>query len=100
MDFFGTTPPGILLLDFILIAMGAILSPILWGILKRMGDVANHMKNNNSLQTQILANLTKIVDEQNEARIRDKEIEGRLKGVNENVTRLEQKIDTQLYGKQ
>ena len=81
MEFFGTTPPGILLLDFILIAMGCILSPILWGILKRMGDVANHMKNNNSLQTQIVSNLTKIVDEQNEARIRDVEFEGRLKGI-------------------
>ena len=82
---FGDTPLGILLLDIILLSMGAILTPILFGIFSRLGKVSEKL----SICVTSLADTNKtlatVVQELNDARVRDKDIEGRLKGLNEKV---------------
>lgn len=81
----GNAPAGILLLNFILMAMGVILSPLLWGIFKRLGDVASSLKSNVEVQNQIASHLISVLNELHDARVRDKDLEGRLKGLNEKL---------------
>lgn len=94
-NIFGNTAPGILLLDFILIAMGLILSPLLWGIYKRLGEnnskvdkVFGKIAESNDLNVRTLSMLADCVKELHDARVRDKELEGRVKGVQAEVNRL------------
>lgn len=93
MNIFGETPGGIILLDFILLAMGLILSPLLWGIFKRLGGVNNIAEQAVKLQGDLVKTVTKIFDEMIQVQVRDKDIEGRLKGLNDKIDSLNDKVD-------
>lgn len=82
---FGDTPDGIILLDFILLAMGLVLSPLLWGIFKRLGEIASKLSEcvTNLAATQ--STLAEVVKELNEAHIRDTKMEGRMKGIERQI---------------
>ena len=84
---FGDTAVGIVVLDFILVAMGMVLTPILWGIYKRLGDNLENSKDSLELLAHSNATLAKVVEELHNARVRDKELEGRIKGLDDKVNR-------------
>ena len=88
---FGNTPTGIIILDVILVAMGMVLTPILWGIYKRLGDTVTNSENTIKIQTECNQSLIKVVEELNDARVRDKDLEGRMKGLDEKMNRLERR---------
>lgn len=89
MEVFGDTPAGILLLDFILVAIGVILTPLLWGIFSRLGQVSMNLADCLEAITHTNATLAEVVKELHDARVRDAQIEGRLKGIDEKLRRLE-----------
>lgn len=86
---FGDTPTGIIILDVILVLMGMILTPILWGIYKRLGDAVTNSECTIKIQAECNQSLVKVVEELNNARVRDKDLEGRMKGLDEKMNRLE-----------
>lgn len=85
---FGDTPVGIIILDII----GAILVPILFGVFKRLGSIAIKLTNCLDAMTASNATLAKVVEELNDARVRDTAIEGRIKG-------LDDKFNAHIRGK-
>lgn len=82
---FGETPSGIVLLDFILIAMGLFLSPILWGIFKRLGVISTNMTD--CIKSLATANnsLAEVLKELHQANIRDTKMDGRIKGIENKI---------------
>ena len=82
---FGDTPSGILLLDFILVGMGLFLSPILWGIFKRLGKLSNGIVACVESITAGNTSLAKVLEQLAEAHIRDTKIEGRIKGIEKQI---------------
>lgn len=96
-ELFGNTP-GITVLNAILVLMGMVMTPILWGIYKKLGE-------SNTKQTQCLESIaqsndtiSKIFHEMYETRVRDTETEGRLKGINETVKSVDNKLERILNG--
>ena len=85
MNIFGNTPAGILLLDFILVAMGLILSPLLWGIFKRLGDISQNMSEAVRTHAETNNRLASVITELHDARVRDVSLEGRIKGINDKL---------------
>ena len=82
---FGNTPTGIIILDFILVVMGMILSPLLWGIFSRLGKIGENLTTCVKSLTETHTTLAEVVRELNDARVRDKDLEGRLKGIHEKL---------------
>ena len=82
---FGDTPTGILVLDIVLVLMGAILSPLLWGIFTRLGGITSSLTKCVQMQLEAQTVLAEVVRELNDARVRDKDLEGRVKIVNEKL---------------
>ena len=78
---FGSTPTGIVILDIVLVLMGMILSPLLWGIFTRLGGIATNLIECVKLLAQTNATLTKVIQELNDAKVRDTALEGRLRGI-------------------
>ena len=87
MSMFGNTPAGIILLDFILIAMGMILSPLLWGIFKRLGDISQNMTEAVKTHADTNNKLASVITELHNAQVRDVSLEGRIKGINDKLDR-------------
>ena len=84
---FGETPTGIILLDAILLLVGAVLTPILFGIFKRVGEVSLRMTSCVNSLAQANTTIGEVVKELNDARVRDTALEGRSKGINEKLDR-------------
>ena len=82
---FGDTPTGIIILDFILVVMGMILSPLLWGIFSRLGKIGENLTMCVKSLSETQGTLAEVVKELNDTKVRDKDIEGRLKGINEKL---------------
>lgn len=82
---FGQTPVGIILLDIILVAMGAVLTPILFGIFSRLGKVSEKMTACVASLAHANNTLAAVVKELNDARVRDTVLEGRIKGIDEKL---------------
>ena len=82
---FGDTPTGIIILDFILVVMGMILSPLLWGIFSRLGKIGENLTTCVKSLSETQGTLAAVVKELNDARVRDKDLEGRLKGIHEKL---------------
>lgn len=86
---FENTPFGIILLDVILLLVGAILTPILFGIFKRLGEVSEKMTSCVASLAQANSTLANVVKELNNARVRDKDLEGRIKGLSEKISNIQ-----------
>lgn len=96
-EMFGTTPLGIIVLDFILVAMGIILTPILWGIYKKLGENSTKLGNCIESLARVNTKTANVIEKLHEIRVRDVEVEGRIKGIADDVKSLEAKIDRHIW---
>lgn len=87
VDIFGDTPLGILILD----AIGLTLIPLLVAVFRRLGAISTNLTDCVKALTVANTSLAGIISELNDARVRDKDIEGRLKGIDRRLETIERK---------
>ena len=86
-EFFGDTPLAVLILD----AIGLTLIPLLIAVFTRLGKITINLSECISALAAANASLASIVQELNDARVRDKDIEGRLKGIDKQLENIERR---------
>ena len=84
---FNDTDTGIILLDFILLGMGLILSPLLWGVFTRLGKIGNDISECTKTLAQSHEATSAILRELSLSHIRDTEMKGHLKSMDEKINR-------------
>lgn len=65
-----------------------ILVPLLIRVSGKLAKIVDHVKSCAESMENANASLVKILDEQSEARVRDKDFEGRLKSLNDKVDKI------------
>ena len=66
-----------------------ILVPLLIRVSSKLGKIVDHVQSCAESMESANTALAKILDEQAEARVRDKDFEGRLKGIDTRLERIE-----------
>lgn len=89
---FGDTPVGIIVLDIVLVVIalliGAVLIPILIKIFRQLGNISSDLTSCFKALTATNETMANVLKELQDARVRDKELEGRMKGIQSDVEEL------------
>ena len=83
-EFFGDTPLAVLILD----AIGLTLIPLLIAVFSRLGKISINLTDCITALATANTSLASIVQELNDARVRDKDVEGRLKGIDKQLENI------------
>ena len=88
MDFLQDSESNLILLNFILVGMGMVLSPLLWGIFSRLGKQNSKLTESVGAQVKTNELLAGILKELGDSRVRDETIQGQIKGILRDMDRL------------
>lgn len=73
-----------------------VIVPLLWRAGSKISTVVDHIETCVESLQQTYELLAKIVDEQGATQVRDKDVEGRLKGIDGRLDRIEQNLSNKM----